>query len=135
MTQAIVRRALESALKAYADAQSITVAWENIEFTQPDTVYLRAFVLPAETTSADIGRVNRRFSGVFQVSIVSPTGTGPAATETIAAGLSAAFPPATPLGAGGVTVWITEPLSQGPAIQDRDRYVIPCSLPYAADTY
>jgi hypothetical protein len=135
MTQAIVRRALETALNAYADAQSIPVAWENVEFTQPDTVYLRAFMLPAETTSADIGRVNRRFAGIFQVSIVSPTGTGPATTEAIAAGLSAAFDPAVPLSAGGITVWIVEPLSQGPAIQDRDRFVIPCSLPYAASTY
>lgn len=135
MTQALVRRALETALKTYADAQSLSVAWENVEFSQPEGAYLRANMLPAETQSADIGRINRRYSGVFQVAVVFPTGTGPGAAEAIVAGIASAFSPATPLTAGGLSVWITQPLSQGPALPERDRFVIPCSLPYAADTY
>lgn len=135
MTQAIVRRALESTLKTYADAENLSVAWENVEFTQPDGLYLRSYLLPIDTVSGDLGRVNRRYEGIYQVSIVAPTGTGPAAADAIAAGLSAAFSPASPIVESGLSVWITQPLSAAPAIQERDRFVIPCSLPYAADTY
>lgn len=135
MSQALIRRAFEAALDTWATANSVTVAWENIEFAQPEGAYVRAYLLPAATTSADYGRVNRREVGIFQVTIVMPTGTGPGAAETLIASLSTAFPPATALTVSTFKVWITEPLSTGPAIQELDRYTIPCSLPYAADHY
>ena len=135
MSESLIRRALETALKTYADGQSIDVAWENVEFTIPDDLYLRSFVLPARTSSGDLGRVNRRHEGIYQVSIVALTGDGPGAAETVVAGLSAAFDPATPLTAGGLNVWITDPLSRSAPIIERDRFVIPCSMPYASDFY
>lgn len=135
MTQALIRRGLETALKTYADANSLTVAWENVEFTQPDGAYLRAFVLPGDTFSDDLGRVGRTYAGIFQVSVVCPTGTGPGAAEAIVAGIAAAFPPASPITVSTLTLWITQPLSQAAAIQERDRFVIPCSLPYSATVY
>lgn len=136
MTQAIVRRALETALKAYADGASIPVAWENVEFAQPASgIYLRAFLLPLDVLSADIGRVNRRYEGILQVNIYGQTGTGAGAVEAIVSALSSAFDPAVPLTAAGLTVWVLEPLSPGPTLGERDRFVVPCSVRYAADTY
>lgn len=137
MSQDRIRTALETVLSTWAAAQSpaIPVAWENVEFTQPEGRYLRAFLLPAQTISADIGRANRRYAGVFQVSVVMPLGDGPVPAEVIVASLAALFPPATPIVQSGLTVWIKDPLSPSPAITERDRYRIPCSLSYLADTY
>ena len=95
MSQDRIRTALETVLSTWAAAQSpaIPVAWENVEFTQPEGRYLRAFLLPAQTISADIGRANRRYAGVFQVSVVMPLGDGPVPAEVIVASLAALFPP------------------------------------------
>lgn len=137
MSDALIRRAFEATLKTWADAQTpaIPVAWENVEFSQPAGRYLRAFLLPATTTSADLGRVNRRYAGVFQISVVMPTGTGAGAASAIVASLAALFSPAAPIVVSTLSVWPSQPLSAGPAIPEPDRFVIPCSVPYLADTY
>lgn len=137
MSEALIRQAFESTLKTWADAQSpaIPVAFENFEFTQPAGRYLRAFLLPGDTDSGDVGRVNRRFVGVFQISIVMPTGDGPGAAGALVEQLRALFPPSAPIVVSGLSVWAQRPLSRGPALQERDRYVVPCSVFYLADTY
>ncbi len=136
MTQAIIRKAIETTLNTWAGTQSLSVAWENRAFTPTNgTTYLRAFMLPIATLSQDLGREHRRYGGVFQVSVCLPIGTGPGSGEAIVSALATLFDPATPLTEGGVTIYILEPVSAAPAILEPDRYVIPCSLTYRADTY
>jgi hypothetical protein len=137
MSSAAIRSAFESVLKTWADAQlpPVAIAQQNIAFEQPSRRYLRAFVLPAETESLDIGRANRRFNGVFQVSIVEPVGAGPDAAEAVCDAISALYPLNAPIVSGGMQIWVTRPLSAAPAIPERDRFVIPASLAYRADTY
>jgi hypothetical protein len=136
MSNAIIRAALETTLATYATAQGLSVAYENRSFTPATGVtYLRAFLLPGATDSQDLGRLHRKFVGVFQVSIVMPLGTGPGAGEALAVSLAAAFPPATPIVRSGITTYVMTPMSSGPHIQEQDRYVIPCSLTYQANTY
>ena len=137
MTAALVRQALETPLKTWADAQvpAVAVSWQNVEFTQPAARYLRSFVLPLPTLSDDLGRAHRRYEGVYQVSIVEPLGKGPGEAEAIVALLAALYPPATDLVLGSFRVHVLQPLSPAPALQERDRFVIPCSLTYRADTY
>ena len=136
MTQALIRAALESRLAAWATAQSRRVAYENAEFV-PATAetYVRAFVLPALTQSADIGRLNRRFEGILQCNIIAPEGTGPGAVEALFATLEAQFQPQTPITYGGLVVWLTQPMSLGPQIPEPGRYMRPASVPYAVDRY
>lgn len=136
MTQALIRRAFESTLKTWADANTVTVAWENVTLEpQPTALYLRAFLLPADTISRDIGRANRRYAGLFQISIVAPISGGAGAAEVVVGQLSALFPPNAPIVVSGLSVWPSQPLSSAPAIIERDRFVIPCTVPYLADTY
>ena len=113
-------------LAAEMDASGVRPGADQVEKTVRDM---------AQTISADIGRANRRYAGVFQVSVVMPLGDGPVPAEVIVASLAALFPPATPIVQSGLTVWIKDPLSPSPAITERDRYQIPCSLSYLADTY
>jgi hypothetical protein len=136
MSLPLIRRALEAPLKTYADAQSLIVAWQNVEMSEtPAGRYLRAFVLPLPTLSPDLGKAGRRFEGIFQVSVVEPQGGGPGGAEAVVEAILALYPPATDLVVGSLRVHIIEPLAPAPAIVERDRYVIPCSLPYRADTY
>lgn len=135
MTQALVRQALETALKTYADGASLPVAWENVDFTPSATAHLRAFVLPAGTESPDLQRAGRTWTGIFQVTIVTPHGAGPGAAEALVTALSAVFDPSAPLTAGGLRVYLLQPLSAAPGIQERDRWAVPCSVPYRADSY
>ena len=136
MSQAIIRAALEGRLNGWATAQSIPVAWENVAFVpavaQP---YARAFILPANTVSADIGRANRRYEGVFQVSLAFPEGTGPGALESLFATLDAQFQPSSPIVSSGFQVWLSQPMSLGPQIPEPGYYVRAASVPYLLDRY
>lgn len=135
MSDALIRQALETALKTWADAQPMPVQWQNFMLDPQPAAYLRAFMLPNDTESADIGRLNRRYAGTFQISIVRPQGEGPGPAGTIAAALAAVFSPSTPTTVGGLKVWCSAPLSVAAAISEPGAYVLPCSVPYLADTY
>jgi hypothetical protein len=135
MSQALIRQALETALKTWADANSVPVQWQNTIIDPQPAAYLRAFLLPGDTESADLGRLNRRFAGLWQVSICRPIGEGPGAAEVIVQALSAVYSPSVPLTAGGLKVWAAQPLSTAPAIVEPTHYVTPCSVQYLADTY
>lgn len=134
MTQARIRQSFETALNTWASAQSpvMEIAWENVTFEPPRGRYVRAFLLPAETTSFDVLRATRSYKGLFQITLCMPRGVGMGAAEALIASLDAAMPPGTPLTAGGLSVWITEPISAGPAIADADQVQIPLSLYYQA---
>jgi hypothetical protein len=134
MTQALVRRALESALDTWATAQSLSVAWENVEFTPTaGTAYARSYLLPADTESLFLDRTDRAYTGVYQITLCMPEGTGPAAADALVASLDAAFSPATPLTAGGVTVTLRQPISRGPQLPgEPGMYAVPVSCYYAA---
>lgn len=135
MSEHLIRSAFESRIKTWADAQGLPVAWENVELApQPAGAYVRAFLLPADTFSEDLGRAHSVYRGIFQASLCMPAGTGPGAAEVLVAALRALFPASAPMTSGGLLVHITEPLSRGPGIPEPDRYVVPCSLPYRADT-
>lgn len=138
MSESVVLAAIETTLKTWAAAQSpaLEVAWPNVDFTAPVASYLRAFPLPAETVSLDLGRVNRTFTGVYQVSVYTMLGAGPQPARTIVEGLRTLFDPATPItGSGGVKVWFLQPLSAAPAREERDRLHVPCSVLYRASLY
>lgn len=135
MSQALIRQAFEVKLAAWAAAQSpaIPVAYENANFTPPTSRYARAFVLPGESTTIDLECKARRYVGVFQVSLFLPIGEGAGAAGQIVASLDTAFSPHTPLTAGGLEVWLTSPMSAGPAQQEADRYIVPVSCRYTAN--
>lgn len=137
MSQARIRQAFDAVLKTWAAAQSpaVAVAWENVKFTPTAALYVRPSLLPADTRSRDIGKTNRRYDGIYQIDVVAPTGVGPGASDTVVASLATTFPPATSIVVSGLRIFILEPLSPAPPIPDDDRYIVPCSLLYRADTY
>lgn len=137
MSQALIRAAFEQALNTWAAAQTpaVPVAWENVVYTPTAGArYARAFLLPARTTSDDLAGAHRHYEGVFQVSLVMPLGTGPAAAEALIASLDSAFPLTAPITSGSVKVFLLSPMSAAPALNEPDRFVVPVSCTYRADT-
>lgn len=134
MTQKLIRSLYEQRLAAWAAARSLPVAWQNVSFTPPASgIYLRAFLLPANTDSLDLEGGHRLYTGVFQVSIVTPNGQGSGAAEQLAADLDAEFPCNLRLTSGLFAVQIVSPCSQGPMIQGDTHFMLPVSFRYRAD--
>lgn len=135
MSKATIRTLLESRLRAWADARPISVDWENQTFEAPADAYLRFFILPAPTDSQTLDGSHRLYTGVFQISIVCPKEAGPQPGEAIEAELEALFPYSLRVTSGNFELTQTSPLSAGPVINEADRYTIPMSGTYRADTF
>lgn len=131
MSQAIIRKAFESRLKTWAVANGIAIAYENVNFTAPDAVYLRSFMLPAETRNELINGEHRSYKGVYQVSIYMPSNSPIKSGEDMAADISALFPQV--FTQDGIRITMLNPLGQRPALQDGARLTIPVSGSYRAD--
>jgi hypothetical protein len=136
MSDALVRAAFETRVATWAAAQSpaIPVEYENVTFTPPTGRYVRCHLLPAPTQNDMLNGEHRRRMGVFQVSLCMPIGTGPGAAAALTASLDAAFPLSAPMAQGGVKVFLLSPMSPGPALQGPDRFIVPVSCTYRADT-
>lgn len=96
MTMSIIRSTFMTALSAYAAAHNpvLTVAREGVAFTKPTNgaTFLEAFIIPANTTLANLAADKRRFWGDFQINIWTKDGIGAGTAETIAEELAQLFP-------------------------------------------
>uniref|UniRef100_UPI00202F6EF1 phage tail terminator-like protein n=1 Tax=Escherichia coli TaxID=562 RepID=UPI00202F6EF1 len=60
--------ALAARLGSWADAEGISVAWENVPFTPPaNEMYLAVHDLPVTPRTIDLGLSCRTYSGVYQI--------------------------------------------------------------------
>ena len=86
MSVRIIRSLFESRLKAWADTKvpKLAIAFEDVAFTPPDGPYLKAFLLPANPDSEDLEGKHIAYRGVFQVSVVTKSGSGRGAAGLIA---------------------------------------------------
>lgn len=137
MSNKRIRALYEGRLKTWAGARApaLRVAYQNAPFT-PVTgeTYLKAILLPADTSSDDLAGALRTYRGVFQVSVVAPISTGPGAAETIADELAVLFVHNARLTASGFTVQQITPATQAAALPDDSTYTVPVSFQYRADT-
>lgn len=136
MSNKLCRKAIESRLATWASARvpALPIAWENVPFTQPAGAYLRAYLLPANTTGVDMAGAGRTYRGVYQVSVVAPINTGPGAAEAIADEIAALFPLNLPLAVTGLTLQVITPVTAAQGAQDTTDYTVPVSFQYRADT-
>lgn len=135
MSQVLVRRACEAALKTWADAKPMPVQWQNQVLDPEPAAYVRAFLLPSPAEAPDIEGQGLALSGIWQVSIVRQIGEGPGPAEAIAAELAAIFKPGAPITVSGLTLYFLQPLSPSAPINEPGRFVVPCSASYQATAY
>ena len=137
MSEARIRKNFESRLKAVMSANQALIAgieFENARFTTPAGLYLRATLLPAPAEDDSLGADHTIFSGVFQIDVCSPVGTGAQASEDVIALLRKAFPTGDIRTMAGLELRQLTPLQVRTAFQDDDRYIVPTRLSYRADT-
>lgn len=136
MSETLIRRGFETALKTWADGESLRVAFENVKFEPgADAIWLQAILLPGETTSRNVERTNRSFVGLFQVNVFGDFGKGPGPIGAVADSLASVYALDAPMTVGGLDIWITQPMSRSRALIDGPRYYVACSWPYAASSY
>lgn len=137
MSHDVIASIYEAKLIAWAKAlpNPLKVVVENEAFTPgDDATYLRAFTLPADTASNTLGGDHRLFTGVFQVSIVTPSGKYRGAAGALADQIAALFPLYERNTKGALTVVTLTPVDQGPGIPGDTNFIVPVSFQYRADT-
>lgn len=137
MSHAIISSIYEAKLIAWNAARSdkLKIVFENTAYTPTaGETYLRAFTIPGDTASNTLGGDHRLYTGVFQVSIIAPAGTGKAKTNPITSELVDLFPLYARHTKGAVTVVTMSPVDPGPGITGDSTYTVPVSFLYRADT-
>jgi len=130
-----INAALNQKLQAYAVANSIDVAYENIDYG-PTTgaMYLRASVLPDITRRAEMGGDGQRgHSGTFMIDVVAPVDDPKATALEEADQVADYFARGTTLTYGIVNVR-TGTASIGAAVREGSWYVIPVFIKYLSFT-
>lgn len=137
MSNKLVRSAIETRLNAWASARApaLRIAFEGVTFAPLNgETYLQVFLLPATTGSNDLAGAHRVYRGVYQVSVVTPSGIGPGAAEGIADELAALFPLNLRMTVPGLTVQVITPVTAAKGEPDPPTFTLPVSFQYRADT-
>lgn len=137
MSHNIIAAAFESRLLAWAKVRTkpLKVVVENETYTPAaEETYLRAFTLPALTSSNTLGGDHRLYTGVFQVNVVTPSGKYRTEASGIVDELAALFPLNLRIPRGGLVVLVMTPVAPGPGIPDGSTFTVPASFQYRADT-
>jgi hypothetical protein len=138
MSDRIIRSLFEVRLKTWAAARvpALPIAYEDVAFTPPadGSSYLRAFLMPASTTSEDLEGKHTAYRGVFQVNVVTKAGGGRGAAGLIADEIAALFPNNLALTKTAFTVYVRSPMATASAQQGDTTTTLPLSFEYRADT-
>ncbi|WP_338487053.1 phage tail terminator-like protein [Pseudomonas trivialis] len=137
MSHAIIASIYEAKLIAWnaARPEKLKIVFENTAYAPAEgETYLRAFTIPGDTASNTLGGDHRLYTGVFQVSIIAPAGTGKTKTNPIAADIIALFPLYVRDVKNGFVVTPMTPVDVGPGITGDYAYTVPLSFSYRSDT-
>ena len=133
MSNVLIRQAFETRLKTWADANSVQVAWENVEFDPTtDLAYAQPIILPVSTKDLFLDQTGRDRTGIFQVNLSMPLGTGAGAVTALVDSLDTAF--AGSFTQGSIRVTRITPMHPAPPLPVADRYVVPVSAEYRVVT-
>lgn len=137
MSHAIIASIYEAKLIAWNSIrkQKLKIVFENMAYTPAaGETYLRAFTIPGDTASNTLGGDHRLYTGVFQVSIIAPAGTGKTETNPLVSELTSLFPLYARSTKDEVTVITMSPVDPGAGITGDSVYTVPVSFSYRADT-
>lgn len=133
--EAKIKEALNAHLAGLVLSPSLPIAWTNVGFTPPiDTTgkpkpYLRATFLKNPNVRRSINpSATHRMSGLYQVDVYYPAGSGEIAASEIAAAVVARFDAGTKLETGTITVRVDERPTDGNALIDGVLMQIPVTI-------
>lgn len=120
---------------------SLQIAWPNLDFNPPKDgsndplPYLQADLLPAQTTAAALGSAGQnRHTGIFQITIVQPEGSGLIDPLETADSIIAHFKRGTSITGDGDTIRIDGPPYTAPSFKDGAYRRLPVLIPYRVET-
>jgi len=130
-----VRNALEghaSTIAGIPSSPSVAEAnsWENVRFEPTrGTSWLRVTLTPLSQRPTDVTATGlKRIDALFLVDVFTPEAKGPAAAETLAEAVIAAYAPGDPLTSGGVTVQVEYAEVNSSAVFDAPWFTVPVSV-------
>lgn len=94
MSISVIRAALESRLKLWADAQNpvVKIAFQNVGFEKPATPFVECILIPNVAMNRDVAASGERHLGFFQINCWAPNGKGMGQAEALAQSVKALFP-------------------------------------------
>lgn len=130
MSLAAVRIALETKLNAMS---ALATAWENAPYIPVSGVpYQQVWLLPATPDNPTLGDDYYREQGIFQMTLMYPLQTGPAAAVARAELIRTAFKRGTTMTSGTVTVIVDRTPEIGIGRVDGDRWAVPVKVRWYA---
>jgi hypothetical protein len=136
MSHALIRSLLEQRLSQWASAKTLRVALQGLDFVpQAGETWLKPLMLPVSTDSSTLGADLYVYTGSFQISIVTPLGSGAGLADTLVDELAALFPAYLRLSRDDFAVMVLTPVKPAPGVQDATTYTVAASFQYRADTY
>lgn len=133
MSYEIIRPALETWLSTIQPP--IPTGWEGVPFHPPATLYQKAYLLPAMSQNPSFGEGLTRESGILQVSVHSPLGSGPMQATSRAELIRQAFPRGHSIEHGNLIIRITKTPSLAPGSSDGKSYILPVSITFQCDVF
>ncbi|WP_454869431.1 phage tail terminator-like protein [Pseudomonas gorinensis] len=137
MSDKIIRSLFEGRLKAWAAggvAALPILRGRRFRAAANGSTYLRAYLLPANTTSEDLEGKRAPYMSIFQMSVVTKADIGRGAAEGIADEIAALFPNNLGLTKTNFTVYVRSPMSPGSPSRATRPAALPLSIQYRADT-
>ena len=93
MSHSAIRKAFNDIVRAYGVSKGWQVIIENTSANPTlNTPYLKTFLLPSNASSNTLSGDHKRYTGVYQITLVVPVGEGPGRTTVVSKELQALFP-------------------------------------------
>jgi hypothetical protein len=135
MSHLTIRLLYQQRLAAWAADKGLRVSYEGAEFIpEADETYLSCFALPAGTDANTLAGDHRAYTGVFQINVVSPIGSGTGDAEGLVDELADLFPAYLRLKRDDFEVIVLTPVEQSPPIPGDTTLSVSASFQYRADT-
>jgi hypothetical protein len=122
MSNSAISTALETALAAISG--SYPTAWENVDFSPPQSAYQVATILFAQPENPTMGSTFFRQRGYMQVQLRFPLGEGKQPAVARAEAIRAAFPRGSSFTANGVTTTIERSVEIMAGYTDENRFIV-----------
>jgi hypothetical protein len=131
--EAKIADALLARLAALSLTPSLPVAYPDIPFTPPSGTYLKAQLIPNTNRNQFVGDDSTtEYRGIFQVTVVAPSGKGAIASAEIAGKVADHFERGSPIMSGDLVVKVDGRPSVAPTMQSTDRIETPISVSWYA---
>jgi len=143
MSEALIEKAFQTLIKDWAAAQSpaVPVAYERVPFVPPEAAatapygrYVAVAVRHADARAFGYGH-GRDYMGFVQLTVSVAEGVGTRYLKELKAQLDSLLPTTAPIVEGALRIWITSPLTFGPAIGDPGRYTVPLTVNFRAPAF